>query len=143
MTSPSGILLAGAGAAAGILLGGVGAVPLAVGLGALPLTRSLWQLALVVGLMPLGAAFTFPCVTAMLSRVVAGGERGLYMGVQQTFGGAARAVFPMIAGVAFDRLGAGVPFVIAAVVVASTLMLGFDLESYVPRKARVARGGAA
>jgi MFS family permease len=121
----------------------LGIVLLAVGLGALPLTRSLWQLALVVGCMPLGAAFTFPCVTAMLSRVVSGRERGLYMGVQQTFGGASRAVFPMIAGVAFDRLGVGVPFVIAAVVVASTLALGLDLESYVPRKARVARGGAA
>lgn len=34
MTSPSGILLAGAGAAAGILIGGVAAIPLAVGLGA-------------------------------------------------------------------------------------------------------------
>ena len=34
MTSPSGILLAGAGVATGILLGGVGAIPLAVGLGA-------------------------------------------------------------------------------------------------------------
>jgi MFS family permease len=121
----------------------IGLVFLAVGLGALPLTHSLWQLALAVGCMPLGAAFTFPCVTAMLSRVVAGGERGLYMGVQQTFGGVSRALFPMVAGLAFDRLGAGVPFVIAAVVVASTLMLGFDLESYVPRKARVAPGGAA
>jgi MFS family permease len=121
----------------------IGIVFLAVGLGALPLTHSLWQLAIAVGFMPLGAAFTFPCVTAMLSRVVAGGERGLYMGVQQTFGGASRAVFPMIAGVAFDRLGAGVPFVIAAVVVASTLALGLDLESYVPRKARPAPGGAA
>jgi MFS family permease len=120
----------------------IGIVFLAVGLGALPLTRSLWQLALVVACMPLGAAFTFPCVTAMLSRVVSGRERGLYMGVQQTFGGASRAVFPIIAGVAFDRLGAGVPFVIAAVVVISTLMLGFDLESYVPRKARPAPGGA-
>jgi MFS family permease len=121
----------------------IGIVFLAVGLGTLPLTHSLWQLALAVGCMPLGAAFTFPCVTAMLSRVVSGGERGLYMGVQQTFGGVSRAIFPMVAGLAFDRLGAGVPFVIAAVVVASTLMLGFDLESYVPRKARVARGGAA
>jgi MFS family permease len=112
----------------------LGIVFLAAGLGLLPLTRNLWQLALVVGCMPLGAAFTFPCVTAMLSRVVSGRERGLYMGVQQTFGGASRAVFPMIAGLAFDRLGAGVPFVIAAVVVASTLALGVDLESYVPRK---------
>jgi hypothetical protein len=34
MTSPSAILLAGAGAAAGILVGGAAAVPLAVGLGA-------------------------------------------------------------------------------------------------------------
>jgi MFS family permease len=83
----------------------IGIVFLALGLGTLPLTRSLWQLALAVGCMPLGAAFTFPCVTAMLSRVVAGTERGLYMGVQQTFGGASRAVFPMIAGLAFDRLG--------------------------------------
>jgi len=114
----------------------IGIVFLAVGLGALPLTHNLWQLALAVGCMPLGAAFTFPCVTAMLSRVVSGSERGLYMGVQQTFGGASRAVFPMIAGLAFDRLGVGVPFVIAAVVVASTLALGMDLESYVPRKAK-------
>jgi predicted MFS family arabinose efflux permease len=114
----------------------IGIVFLAVGLGTLPLTHSLWQLALAVGCMPLGAAFTFPCVTAMLSRVVAGTERGLYMGVQQTFGGASRAVFPVVAGLAFDRLGVGVPFVIAAVVVASTLALGVDLESYVPRKAK-------
>jgi hypothetical protein len=45
MTSPSGILLAGAGAAAGILLGGVGAVPLAVGLGA-----AAWAARVAVGL---------------------------------------------------------------------------------------------
>ena len=37
--------------------------------------------------MPLGTAFVFPCVTATLSRVVPGRHRGLYMGVQHTFGG--------------------------------------------------------
>jgi MFS family permease len=116
----------------------LGVVLLALGLGLLPLTHSYWQLALVVALMPLGTAFTFPCVTAMLSRVIPGSERGLYMGVQQTFGGAARAVFPFVAGFLFDRLGVGVPFVIAAVLVASTLLLGFDLESYAPRKAKAA-----
>ncbi|GJG87345.1 tetracycline resistance MFS efflux pump [Gemmatimonadetes bacterium T265] len=118
----------------------LGIVLLVLGLGTLPLTHALWQLAIAVALMPLGAAFTFPCVTAMLSRVVAGGERGLYMGVQQTFGGASRALFPVVAGFAFDRLGVGVPFVIAAVVVASTLLLGFDLESYVPRRPQAAAG---
>jgi MFS family permease len=88
------------------------------------------ELALAVALMPLGTAFTFPCVTAMLSRVISHDERGLYMGVQQTFGGLSRAIFPMVAGVVFDRLGVGVPFVISAALVAATLLLGFDLESY-------------
>lgn len=45
MTSPSGILLAGAGAATGIMLGGVGAIPLAVGLGA-----AAWAARVVAGL---------------------------------------------------------------------------------------------
>jgi hypothetical protein len=44
-------------------------------------------------LMPLGTAFIFPAVTAMLSRVVAQTERGLYMGVQHTFGGISRSRF--------------------------------------------------
>src|SRR3569833_366012 len=44
-------------------------------------------LALAVALLPLGTAFTFPCVTALLSRVIPSGERGLYMGLQQTSGG--------------------------------------------------------
>lgn len=108
----------------------LGVVLMAVGLGALPLTSSYPTLAAAVALMPLGTAFTFPCVTAMLSRVIPNRERGLYMGVQQTFGGASRAIFPIVAGLAYDHLGAGVPFVIAAVLVALTLLLGMDLESY-------------
>ena len=45
MTSPSGILLAGAGAAAGILVGGAAAIPLAVGLGV-----AAWAARVAVGL---------------------------------------------------------------------------------------------
>jgi hypothetical protein len=59
-------------------------------------------LALAVALLPLGTAFTFPCVTAMLSHVIPSRERGLYMGVQQTFGGMARVIFPVLFGVLFD-----------------------------------------
>ncbi|MDF1502817.1 MFS transporter [Roseisolibacter sp. H3M3-2] len=108
----------------------LGLAMMAVGLGALPLTTNYVTLALAVALMPLGTAFTFPCVTAMLSRVIAKEERGLYMGVQQTFGGASRAVFPVVAGLAYDHLGVGVPFVIAAALVAFSLLLGGDLERF-------------
>ena len=70
-------------------------------------------LALAVALLPLGTAFTFPCVTALLSRVIPSSERGLYMGVQQTFGGTARVLFPIAAGFAFDRYP-GLPFIVSA-----------------------------
>jgi MFS family permease len=91
-------------------------------------------LALAVALIPLGTAFTFPCVTSMLSRVVPSSERGLYMGVQQTFGGAARVVFPVIYGFLFDRV-IGLPFVLAAVLVAGTILLGLGMETYATKAA--------
>jgi MFS family permease len=92
-------------------------------------------LALAVALIPLGTAFTFPCVTAMLSRVVPNSERGLYMGVQQTFGGAARVLFPIGYGYLFDRVIA-LPFLIAAALVAGTILLGLGMESYATAAAK-------
>jgi multidrug resistance protein len=86
-------------------------------------------LALAVALLPLGTAFTFPCVTALLSRVIPSHERGLYMGVQQTFGGMARVVFPILAGYAFDRV-VELPFLVSAGLVAGTLFLGVGMEAY-------------
>jgi len=114
----------------------VGLVLLSLGLALLPLMQpadnpvlTYLPLALAVALIPLGTAFTFPCVTSLLSRVVAGSERGLYMGVQQTFGGAARVIFPIIYGFLYDRV-IELPFFLAAVLVAGTLLLGMGMESY-------------
>ncbi|MFI5229846.1 MAG: MFS transporter [Gemmatimonadales bacterium] len=86
-------------------------------------------LALAVALLPLGTAFTFPCVTAMLSRVIPSNERGMYMGVQQTFGGIARVLFPIGAGWAFDRYQE-LPFLVSAGLVAGTILLGLGMEVY-------------
>ncbi|HUQ81428.1 MAG TPA: MFS transporter [Gemmatimonadaceae bacterium] len=109
----------------------LGVLLLAIGLGTMPLARSLPVLALSVAFIPLGTAFTFPCVTALLSRVISSRERGLYMGVQQTFGGVARIIAPLWAGFAYDHLGRGVPFFTSATVVLATLLLGVGLEQFV------------
>ena len=90
-------------------------------------------LALAVALLPLGTAFTFPCVTALLSRVISSRERGLYMGVQQTFGGAARVIFPIIFGLLFDW-HLEVPFLLSATLVLGTIFLGLGLDPYVKPK---------
>jgi MFS family permease len=93
-------------------------------------TTSRWRIA--IALIPLGTAFTFPCVTGMLSQVIPNHERGLYMGVQQTFGGLARVVGPIWAGFAFDYLGKGVPFYTGAALALFTLTLGAGIEQHLP-----------
>ncbi len=109
----------------------MGLVLLAAGLASIPLTRDYVTLAIAVALVPLGTAFTFPCVTSLLSRVIGSHERGLYMGVQQTFGGVARVIAPIWAGFAWDHLGRPVPFWTGAVLVLGTLFLGLGMEEYV------------
>jgi MFS family permease len=130
-----------------------GSMLLAIGLGALPFMHRMTDpaafaerfggalpvsvvallpylpLALAVALIPLGTAFTFPCVTALLSRVIPSNERGMYMGVQQTFGGAARVLFPALSGWAFDR-SFQLPFLVSAGLVAGTILLGLGMEEY-------------
>ena len=113
----------------------LGLVLLAMGLALVAAVHSYLTLIVALTLMPLGTAFVFPCVTAMLSRVVPKRHRGLYMGVQHTFGGISRVVFPLAAGVAMDNLGLGFPFVVAGVLVLSTLLLTASMEDYAATRA--------
>jgi multidrug resistance protein len=108
----------------------LGIVLLAAGLATLSVTYTYPMLALSLTLMPLGTAFTFPCISALLSRVVPRGERGLYLGVQHTFGGVSRVAFPVGAGLLMDSFGRAVPFTIAGLLVLATLLLTSSLEDY-------------
>ena len=101
---------------------------LATGLATLPLAGGYFTLAIAVALIPLGTAFTFPCVTSMLSRVISSRERGLYMGVQQTFGGLARVIVPLWAGFSYDHFGRTVPLFTSAALVLGTIVLGFGTD---------------
>jgi multidrug resistance protein len=109
----------------------LGLVLLAAGLAMVSMITSYPTMLISLTLMPMGTAFVFPCVTAMLSRVVPNKQRGLYMGVQHTFGGVSRVAFPLIAGYGMDVLGQGIPFVFAGVMVVATLLLTTSMESYI------------
>jgi MFS family permease len=108
----------------------LGLILLAGGVAGMPLAKNLWMLAIAVALIPLGTAFTFPCVTALLSRVIAPRERGLYMGMQQTYGGVARIVAPLFFGWSFDSLGVSSPYFFSSAFILCTIFLGFGLDQY-------------
>ena len=101
---------------------------LATGLAGFPFVHNYVLLALVIACIPLGTAFTFPCVTSLLSRVIPSNERGLYMGVQQTYGGIARVVIPLWAGFSYDHFGKGVPFITSSILVLGSLFLGLGVD---------------
>jgi len=124
----------------------LGAALLAGGLAVVPFTRpaalpgvlAIAPLAGAVAFHLVGAAFLFPSVTALLSRVVGERERGLVMGVQQTYGGLARVAYPLWAGVAWDRLGEGVPFWTSAALVAATIAMSRGVGRSTPAPPEVA-----
>jgi hypothetical protein len=55
------------------------------------------------------------------------------MGLQQTFGGVARVVFPLLAGFLFDRM-IELPFLVSAALVIGTIFLGLGMEEYTKPK---------
>lgn len=112
----------------------LGLVLLALGVLGMPLARNLWTLAFAVALIPLGTAFTFPCVTALLSRMIKPRERGLFMGMQQTYGGLARAIGPLFFGWSFDLLGVSSPYFFASAFIFATVFLGLGLDKYAAKE---------
>jgi MFS family permease len=110
-----------------------GALLLAAGLLLYPIPQSLWTLAAVIPLVPIGTALLFPATTSLMSRYSDARELGTTMGVAQTFAGLARVVAPLLATVIFQRLGHAWPFYLAGAVVA----LAGALTLQIPRESRV------
>jgi len=115
-----------------VALARVGLTMLLMGLAAFPLMPTLWTLPIAVTLMPLGTGFTFPCVTSLLSRIIQSHERGLYMGVQQTFGGLSRVLVPLWAGFAYNHFAHDVTFWTSAALVTGVIFLSYGIHD--PRK---------
>jgi MFS family permease len=106
-----------------------GAFAMIAGLILFPEPRSIWTLALVMPLMPIGTALLFPSTTALVSRNASRSEYGTMMGVMQFFGGVSRVIAPIIATGAFQHLGHAAPFYMAAGFVALVSLLAFRLEA--------------
>lgn len=92
----------------------LGTLAIALGLATAPLAGDFLQLGLAILLVPVGTALLFPATTSLVSHRSPDEQTGLYLGVQQSFGGFARMIGPLWAGAAFQQLGIAIPFYIAA-----------------------------
>ena len=110
----------------------LGAVIFGVGLAMYTLPTTVWMMALVIPLVPIGQALLFPSVTALSSHRSDKRELGQMMGVQQAFGGAARVVGPLWATWVFERFAPGTPFLMASVVMLVVTLMAFQVPVVAP-----------
>jgi len=110
----------------------MGTISLFLGLALMPLPAALLPpgaaivvFILFLTLVPVGTALLFPASTSLVSQRVPRHELALVMGAHQTLRALASIGGPVGATLVFDKLGHGVPFLIAAVVVAVAGRLAF------------------
>jgi MFS family permease len=124
----------------------IGTITLTIGLALYPFVTMVppaWvtpAFLLVIPLVPIGTALLFPATTALMSRASDPREVGTTMGVAQTFAGVSRVVAPMIATAAFQRFSPGMPFFLAAGIVALVGILAFRLPTPMPERPTRAPG---
>jgi MFS family permease len=99
-----------------------------------------WMLYPVVGALAVGAGLAIPALTALLSRRAPADGQGRLMGGVQAVLSLALISGPLVAGAAFDELGASAPYFIGAVLAA--LALPAVALSRRKEPATLVRGGA-
>jgi MFS family permease len=105
---------------------------LVVGLILLPLPKLFPAFVVCLLLVPAGTAFLFPATSSLVSQRIDKHELGLTMGVQQTFRGIMSIIGPIGATVVYQVFGHGVPFWIAAFIVAVALGLSWRVQHQAP-----------
>ena len=110
----------------------VGTACMALGLVIAPNVHHVALFLAAVALIPIGTAMFFPASTSILSQRAPEGEVGQMLGVQQSFRGIAGIAGPAWAGVVYDHVSKGSPFIVGAAVmalaVAATLRVSAEEE---------------
>lgn len=90
-----------------------------VGLFAVALSPVGWLMYPVVGVVAVGFGAAIPAVASLVSRRVPSGGQGRLMGGQQAILSLTLVVGPPFAGLVFDGIGAGAPYIAGGVLALS------------------------
>lgn len=123
----------------------LGALAMFGGLLLFPTPNSLFALAFVIALMPIGTSMLFPATTSQVASHARDGEVGQTLGLQQAMGGVSRMIGPIWAGAIFQHMGWGVPFYCSAALmaVAAAISIFLVADDGVGRRVVAAEGPSA
>jgi len=117
-------------------------LPFVLGLLAIAFSSSLGMLLTGLFLLAVGYGGVVPSVLGLLSRLVPDNVQGGALGVGQSVGSLARIAGPFAAGVAFDFLGPGSPYLLGAVVAAGAALISLGLVQPTAEAVELAESGA-
>lgn len=117
----------------------LGLLSLAAGYALQALAPTMITFGAAIMLIPIGTALLFPASSSLVSRFAQRHELGATMGVQQAYGGVARLVGPMWAGLTFERFGPGSPFWISSGLALATLIFASGLTADAPAHSAAAK----
>lgn len=100
-----------------------GTLVLAATLLAIPLLPDRSLMFAIVPFWALATGLTFPSLASLVSRETDTESQGAMLGGQQVVGGIGRVLGPVWAGVLFERLGIGSPFLVGAALVTASALL--------------------
>ena len=72
-------------------------------------------LAVALGLLVVGSGVSNPSLTTLVAETAPPDQRGEVLGFQQSAGALARVIGPPLAGLSFDHVGIGAPYVVAGI----------------------------
>jgi MFS family permease len=123
----------------------VGLAANAAGLAALAAARSWWGTVPALGALTLGQGLVQTTMSSALAGRAEPARRGEVLGAQQSAGGLARVVGPVLGGVLFGHVAAGAPYVAGAALMAAALLLlasaGWSVPPSVATRSRPPRTG--
>jgi MFS family permease len=106
-----------------LALGGLAIM--AIGLALVAVAGQGWQLYVLVGCMALGSGLAIPSLTSLVSRRAGDARQGAVMGGMQAMLSLTLVLGPALAGLLYDRVGPGVPYLSGGLLSGAALVVAW------------------
>ena len=110
----------------------VGFISMIIGFIGMGFEPNAWGVGVCMLFIGSGHGLSFPALTGLASKSVGDHEQGAVLGAQQSVNSLAMIIAPFIAGLAFDHISMGAPYIIAAVLLVPAIYIAWHWRDEKP-----------